>query len=119
MLRDNLYNLTTAESNDTEARFLVHINAGHPVFKGHFPSQPVLPGVCTLTMLRDAASLYVKRPVRFNHIRECKFISVVNPQTSGTLELRITVSEREIKALVSAGEQTVLKLKASYTWQDE
>ena len=32
--------------------FRVRLDASHPVYRGHFPGHPVLPGVCTLQLVR-------------------------------------------------------------------
>ncbi|MFQ7386709.1 MAG: hypothetical protein ACLRM8_02525 [Alistipes sp.] len=31
--------------------FRVRLDASHPVYRGHFPGHPVLPGVCTLQLV--------------------------------------------------------------------
>ena len=33
--------------------FRVRLDASHPVYRGHFPGHPVLPGVCTLQLVRE------------------------------------------------------------------
>lgn len=119
MLRDRLYTLTPIDGNGSEARFVARIDASHPIFEGHFPAQPILPGVCTLAMLRDAVARMEGRPVRFDRIRDCKFTAPVDPRTTDSLELHIAVSEGEVRAAVSDGERAVLKLKATYALQDE
>ena len=32
--------------------FRVRLDASHQVFRGHFPGHPMLPGVCTLQLVR-------------------------------------------------------------------
>lgn len=119
MLHNRLYTLVPVETNDPDRRFVVRINTSHPIFEGHFPAQPVLPGVCTLAMLRDAVARMEGRPVRFARIRDCKFTSLVDPRTTDSLELRVAASGGEVRATVVDGERVVLKLKATYTLQDE
>ena len=119
MLRDRLYTLTPIDENGSEIRFSAHLDPLHPIFEGHFPSQPVLPGVCTLAMLRDAIALKEGHLVRFDRIRDCKFMAPVDPRTTDSLELQLTTSNGEVRATVVDGERIILKLKATYKSQNE
>jgi 3-hydroxyacyl-[acyl-carrier-protein] dehydratase len=31
----------------------VDINVSHPVFGGHFPERPILPGVCSIHLIKE------------------------------------------------------------------
>lgn len=119
MPHNRLYTLEPLGADGPEARFLARIDASHPVFEGHFPSQPVLPGVCTLTMVREAVARHAGHAVRFDRIRDCKFLSPVDPRTTPALELRIAASDGEVRATVVDAERIVLKMKANYLLQDE
>lgn len=119
MSSDRPYTLTPLDGAGPEIRFTARLDPSHPIFGGHFPAQPVLPGVCTLAMLRDAIARTEGHPVRFDRIRECKFTAPVDPRTTESLELRMTASGSEVRATVADRERIVLKLKATYTQQDE
>lgn len=91
------------------------LNPGHPVYEGHFPSMPVVPGVCMLRMIKECASVALGNPIRFQAVTNCKFLSVVNPLEQKSLVLMLSVKD-STKLLVTAvaGETTVLKLKATF-----
>ena len=38
-------------SAEDRLAFRVRLDAAHPVYAGHFPGNPVLPGVCTLQIV--------------------------------------------------------------------
>lgn len=75
-----------------------------PAFDGHFPGQPILPGV----MILDAAlqQLAIAQPTRRWTIRSAKFLSpvvpgerlaiTVNPGTAGTWRFDVHVDGRRI-----------------------
>lgn len=93
----------------------VVLSAEHPVYGGHFPAQAVVPGVCTLIVIRECAGVALGRDVVFAAIRECKFVSALLPCDGLTLVLNFSLSESlELKGSVSRFDdaKTVLKLKA-------
>ena len=48
MLLDNFYTILSSESSDSTIWTIqVKLNPGHPVYQGHFPGHPVVPGVVT------------------------------------------------------------------------
>ena len=60
--------------------FRVRLDASHPVYRGHFPGHPVLPGVCTLQLVRECLNRGTGRRFRYAAIRECKFLGMVVPR---------------------------------------
>ena len=47
MLLDNFYTILSSESSDSTIWTIqIKLNPGHPVYQGHFPGHPVVPGVC-------------------------------------------------------------------------
>ena len=70
--------------------FRVRLDASHPVYRGHFPGHPVLPGVCTLQLVRECLNRGTGRRFRYAAIRECKFLGMVVPQADELLEIDIS-----------------------------
>ena len=67
--------------------FAVH--AEEPVFTGHFPGRPILPGVLLLAMVRQTLMAAEGRPFRLHSISRQKFIRPVIPATNVTVECRV------------------------------
>lgn len=89
----------------------------HEVFEGHFPGTPVVPGVCTIAMLRQCVGDAVKRKVNFRQIKECKFLSAIVPDTHSTLDVQLQLKDSQdgeiaVTAIVRSNETIMLKLKA-------
>lgn len=80
-------------STDTGAVFLVHrtIAVDHPAFAGHFPGDPLLPGVCLLTEVIEALAAepalarWVSAPLE---VAQAKFLAPVRPGQAIALTLK-------------------------------
>ena len=60
MLLDNFYTILSSESSDSTIWTIqIKLNPGHPVYQGHFPEHPVVPGVCLLQLIKECVFLQV------------------------------------------------------------
>lgn len=54
MLLENFYKIIhRKEREDGKREIEIELNPGHALYQGHFPGQPVVPGVCTLQMIKE------------------------------------------------------------------
>lgn len=109
--------LSQPEEDKIEA--IVDINPDHDVFKGHFPSQPVLPGVVMIDILNDCLSASLKSKYRMTSASQIKYLSVVVPTESKQLRVEITIqpNERGLEANCTSyinGDTAHFKLKGSF-----
>lgn len=111
-----LYSIDSIKQKENGYDIQVTVFAGHRVFDGHFPNQPVVPGVCTLTVIKKALSEACGRPLMFQSIKECKFLSALIPTENLQLDLDCNMSdESALKCVVSCNGVVSLKLSASMT----
>lgn len=76
------------------------INADEPVFAGHFPAYPILPGVLLLALARSTISDYFGRPVQFSEVRRQRFSKPVLPGMRVAVELQLTPCQDRAQASV-------------------
>ena len=111
-----LYSIDDIRPKDGGYDIRATIFAGHRVFDGHFPEQPVVPGVCTLTVIKRAVSEASGRPLMYQSIKECKFLSALIPEEDLSLDLDCTLTaDHTLKCVVSCNGVISLKLNASMT----
>jgi 3-hydroxyacyl-[acyl-carrier-protein] dehydratase len=80
ILKDNLYTVQEARATEGGLAAVLELNALHPIFNGHFPGQPVLPGVCMVQIVKELTSQEFQAPIRLVKGSECKFLAVVDPR---------------------------------------
>lgn len=95
MLAGNFY--TILDSQQTEQTFaaLLALNAAHPIFEGHFPGQPVVPGVCMMQTIQELLEKGLQRKVLLQKATNMKFLVMINPvlQPQVNTELQYTLQE--------------------------
>lgn len=60
-----------------EAR--IRFDARDPVFEGHFPQGPILPGVVLIDAAVELVARVLERPLRLERLASVKFCSMVPP----------------------------------------
>lgn len=70
MIYNNLYKLIL---KDTNSATIVLSDKGHPVFRAHFPSNPILPGFIHFDIVSDIFSMNIQS------IKKAKFTKIVRP----------------------------------------
>jgi 3-hydroxyacyl-[acyl-carrier-protein] dehydratase len=87
-----------AAQADGTSRFEFNFSAEDPVFAGHFPQRPILPGVFQLEMVRMAAEWLQNRSFAVQEIAKAKFQRPVLPGETLALNLKLTESEGLVSA---------------------
>lgn len=79
---ENCFYTITDVKGDT---MLLHLCETHPVYEGHFPGQPVCPGVMTMQMVRECASRLEGKPLHWKGVKSCRFTGMLYPGNNVTL----------------------------------
>jgi len=119
MLLENFYTINTI-NRISDQSFLVEVklNDKHEVFKGHFPGNPVTPGVGMMQIIKELTEEITGEKLFLSNASNVKFMALINPEATPDLklELDILVADQEIKVknTTSFGETTALKLTNIY-----
>src|SRR5690606_39459978 len=64
LLKDSFYTITKTTVEDNQLEVKLNINANHEIFEGHFPGNPITPGVVQLEILKELLSIYAGKTVQ-------------------------------------------------------
>lgn len=84
LLRNNLYQITASG----EGTYTIRFNASHPVFAGHFPGHPIVPGACLVQIAEELLADHLGIRLHFTDLRNLKFRKPVTPDTEVTFMLQ-------------------------------
>jgi len=98
----------------------ISLNPGHPIYQGHFPGNPVVPGVCQIRMITEIISEIFQKEVRLLEADNIKFLSMINPHEHPelTVDCRLQNTEEgniRITASISDREKIFFKSKSIFT----
>ncbi|WP_179412194.1 hypothetical protein HDF19_02860 [Mucilaginibacter sp. E4BP6] len=99
MLQQHLFTFTDLQTEGDIVKTNIKLNPLHPIFKGHFPDNPILPGVCMMQMVKEVAEAYINKKIKLVLGQDLKFLSVINPEenTIIQIELKINIEGEEIR----------------------
>ena len=96
------------------------LNKDHEIYKGHFPENPVLPGVCTMQIIKELTETIVQKPLILSRAVTVKFIAMINPELNPNLRLELnveTLDSGEVKVKNSTYFDNTLALKLSNNYK--
>ena len=60
VLQDFYKILSEEKTSDSKYTFTILVNEKHDVFKGHFPGNPIMPGVCMIQIIKELSESITK-----------------------------------------------------------
>ena len=112
----DFYTIEEQQQEGEEAIFLLALNPNHAIYEGHFPDQPVMPGVCMLQLVIELTSQAIGQTLQLKKANQAKFLIPVVPQQVPKIQLktRFIATEEQIwkvTAHLQLEEQIFFKFK--------
>ena len=79
----------------------IALNPEHRIFEGHFPGQPVVPGVCMLQIIKECLEAALQVRLTLAKAGNIKFLTVLTPRERQIVDVRINFERSEDTILVS------------------
>jgi len=93
LIKDFYTKLTTSIVDTNTIHVTINLNKNHDVFNGHFPGNPVTPGVCMVQTIKEITQDYVNSPLFLQNISNIKFTALINPNVNAELILELSIIE--------------------------
>ncbi|WP_143307883.1 hotdog family protein [Chitinophaga vietnamensis] len=118
MLAGNFYNITASAQEPGQINVTIELNAAHPIFGGHFPDQPVVPGVCMMQTITEVLETAVQRKVLLQKASNMKFLNMIDPRQQPLVDVQVTYKEEDsllkVNAVLKKEEKTFMKFQGIF-----
>lgn len=118
MLIEGLYSIEDFVKEDSVVKATIKIYKEHDVFKGHFPGNPVMPGVCMIQIIKELTEKATGEQLFLSVSSNIKFMAIINPEKNDLLKVTLTITELEgafkVKNTTFFEDTLALKLSATF-----
>ncbi|MDQ6528536.1 MULTISPECIES: 3-hydroxyacyl-ACP dehydratase [Flavobacterium] len=120
MILQDFYKILSEEKvSDSKYTITILVNEKHEVFKGHFPGNPIMPGVCMIQIIKELTESITKSSLMIQSLANVKFMALINPEVTPELRLELDVTTTEdglvkVKNTTYFNDTTALKLSNVY-----
>ncbi|NQU63491.1 MAG: hypothetical protein HQ517_04295 [SAR324 cluster bacterium] len=100
MLKDRFYKICRiTEKSEFSTCLGITLNPDHPVYQGHFPANPVTPGVCMIQMVKEVVSDHLQREILLTKARQIKFLNLLTPDPAVVLEMAVKMKKATLSSV--------------------
>jgi 3-hydroxyacyl-[acyl-carrier-protein] dehydratase len=119
LLKDFYKVLSLEKTADQKYQAVLLINENHEVFKGHFPGNPIMPGVCMMQIIKELSEEITSSTLIMQSLSNVKFMALINPFVTPELRLELDITTTEdhlvkVKNTTYFNDTIALKLGSVY-----
>jgi len=81
----------------------IEFNSDHEIFKGHFPGNPVVPGVCMVQIIKHLLKDLLKKDFTMKQASQLKFLAIINPNENKTVQVDFAVLKQDTTEIAVSG----------------
>ena len=116
---EGLFDIKEQAVENTKKVYHVKVNPAHEVFQGHFPEQPVLPGVAMVYLSRFLTEQSTGKIIKLKDASQIKFLALVDPRVNPEFTYTNDIVKEVDGVLFVKGEMrhndvTFFKISATY-----
>ncbi len=119
MLEGSFYSVISYTPTENGAKTSVKLNRESPIFKGHFPETPIVPGVCSVQMVHELVEKVTSKKLKLVEADNIKFLGIINPDETPEIDIDLTYhcNEQELfttSATIGSNGTIFLKFKGQF-----
>lgn len=117
-LLNDFYSVLSFEMSSDKLESDIEINATHKIFAGHFPGQPVVPGVCMMQIIKESAEHFKGYALVLEKVQDMKFLAVIDPSQNNKVKISAAFAEEgerlSVNATITHEETVHFKFRGSF-----
>lgn len=116
LLENKFYRILSEERGEgLSTKYHVAILPEFDVYNGHFPGDPVCPGVCNIETIKECAILLSGEQLRYSTIKQCRLTALATPTVCPEVDVQVSLSPSvegySVQASIADDKQTYMILK--------
>ncbi|MEO6316895.1 MAG: 3-hydroxyacyl-ACP dehydratase [Chitinophagaceae bacterium] len=120
ILAGDFYTIAGTVTEVDKIAAVLKINPEHEIFRGHFPGQPVVPGVCMMQIVKELVETATSRSLRLRTGLDLKFLSIIDPGKNNTIHTEtnytiLATGDINVTSRLFYNETTFFKFKGVFT----
>jgi len=117
--KDDIYTIVAFDSINETIGAAISFNENHPIFDGHFPGNPIVPGVIQVGIIKDLLEKGLGQKLMMVQGKNIKFLNIISPIKNPQVKIMIGLQKNEdqtyvVQASVFSETKTLMKLNAVY-----
>lgn len=118
--KDDFYTIEASTHEEDTIIYSIEINKNHAIFEGHFPGNPVTPGVAQMEIIKELVQIYLDKEVKMESMPTCKFLAVLNPEENANVDVVLKFIDIEdseskrVSVVIKNEEISFLKMSVIY-----
>lgn len=105
----DFYQIVACEGANYRLRF----NAEHPIYKAHFPDNPITPGVCFVQIAQDLLSKYLDKQCLIKSVPFYKLVAIHHPKQIVDVNIQ-PLEENKVRFVFKEAENQLSSLTVEY-----
>lgn len=89
VLLNDFYFIDELHTENDQVSIKIRINPAHKIFEGHFPGQPVVPGVCMVQIVKELMEQHLNARLLLHKGNQLKFLQLTVPDENDVIEVSI------------------------------
>jgi 3-hydroxyacyl-[acyl-carrier-protein] dehydratase len=122
MFLNSLYQIRQIlpEGEDSKFSVIIELNPSHEIFHGHFPGNPLLPGVCMVQILKELLINYLGCNLILKNAGSIKYLSFIDPLVNNIIHFNVEMNKTgsgdiSCKATLNSESVVFCRFKGEFT----
>ncbi len=90
----SIYEVRSLDASGLKISTRIAFNKDHIVFEGHFPGNPIVPGVVQIQIMKDLLEHIIDKKVFLQGAKSIKFLNVISPAEVEEVQFEILLDQQ-------------------------